>query len=285
MFPIGACFMYWNPNPVAFTLPFINLPVYIYGISFVSGFILGYLILVRLMQKTFPEMSKEAIGRLVDKLTWFGVGGTIIGARLGHVLLYEWDRYAANPWLILNVREGGLASHGGTIGVIIALALFYHFFYKKTGHSFLNLLDHAVIPTALIAFFIRLGNFFNQEIVGTPSALPWAVLFAHPADHHLPVPRHPAQLYEGIAYLCIFGILLALWQKTKVEKWEGFMTGLFFVLVFGSRFLIEFVKEYQYSALLDQSFLQAGQLLSIPFILLGLFLMAHSLYRYANARA
>lgn len=234
--------------------------------------------MIRLLQKSLPEMSKEAIQTLVDKLTWFTIGGTIIGARLGHVLFYDWDRYVNDPLLILNVREGGLASHGGTIGVLIALGLFYVFYFKKTGLSFLALLDHMVIPTALVAFFIRLGNFFNQEIVGTPSDLPWAVLFVHPAETNLAVPRHPAQIYEGLCYLLIFGLLLWLWKQTDVRKKQGFLTGLFFVLVFGSRFLIEFVKEHQHSALLDQSILQAGQILSIPFILLGFFLMARTFY-------
>lgn len=270
--------MRWNPDPVAFTLPFIDLPIYIYGICFVGGFMLGYFIMIRLLQKTLPEMSREALQTLVDKLTWFTIIGTIIGARLGHVIFYDWDRYAINPLLILNVREGGLASHGGTIGVLIALGLFYIFYFKKTGLNFFELLDHMVIPTALVAFFIRLGNFFNQEIVGTPTDLPWAVLFVHPAENSLPVPRHPAQGYEGLCYLLIFALLLWLWQKTDIRKKQGFLTGLFFVLVFGSRFIIEFVKEHQHSLLLDQSYLQAGQILSIPFLFLGFFLMVRSFY-------
>ena len=274
--------MRWDPNPVAFTLPFINLPIYIYGLCFVGGFLLGYFIMIRLLQKTLSKTSPKDVQVLVDKLTWFTIVGTIIGARLGHVIFYDWDRYVSNPFLILNVREGGLASHGGTLGVLIALSFFYFFYFKKTGLNFLELLDHMVIPTALVAFFIRLGNFFNQEIVGTPSDSPWAVLFVHPAENNLPVPRHPAQLYEGFCYLLIFGLLMWLWQKTNIHKKQGFLTGLFFVLVFGSRYMIEFIKEHQHSALLDQSYLQAGQILSIPFILLGFFLITRSFYAPAK---
>lgn len=267
--------MYWNPNPVAFHLPFVDLPIYIYGICFVIGFVIGYYVLIHLLQNSLP---KKEIHRLVDQLTWFVVGGTIIGARLGHVFFYDWERYRESPWLILNTREGGLASHGGTIGVIIALGLFYYFRFKKETHlSFLELLDHVVVPAALIAFFIRLGNFFNQEILGTPTDLPWAITFGSPADLSFPIPRHPAQAYEGIAYLLTFFLLMALWHYTQIKRKKGFLTGLFFLLVFGFRFFIEFVKEYQHS-IFDQSLLQAGQTLSLPFIILGIFLMAQSFY-------
>ncbi len=272
--------LYWNPDPVAFNIPFLNIPIFIYGLCFVIGFAFGYFQLVRLLKKTLPEKDPKEISTLVDQLTWFVIGGTIIGARLGHVFFYDWDRYKDNLWQILNTREGGLASHGGTLGVMLALAIFYFFiFKKKTGLSFLQLLDHMVLPASLVAFFIRLGNFFNQEILGTPSNLPWAVQFGSPADGSIPVPRHPAQLYEGLAYLITFVILTLLWHKTDLKKKSGFITGLFFVLAFGSRFIIEFVKEHQHSVL-DQSFLQAGQTLSHPFIFLGLFLMIRALKLY-----
>ena len=107
---------YWNPHPDAFTIPFLDMPIKIYGICFAAGFLLGYLIFQRLLVKRLPFLSKEIVQGLVDKLTWFVIGGTIIGARLGHVFFYDWDRYRAHPWLIFNLREGGLASHGGTVG-------------------------------------------------------------------------------------------------------------------------------------------------------------------------
>ena len=269
---------YWNPDPVAFYLPVVHLPIYMYGICFVTGFILGYFLLLWLMAKQLPpQISKEKVQLLVDRLTWFVVAGTIIGARLGHVFLYDWERYRAHPWEILYIREGGLASHGGAIGVLLALWLYYRFIFRKnTGRSYLELLDMIVVPTALVAFFIRLGNFFNQEILGTPTDLPWGVIFGSPADHSLVVPRHPAQLYEGLAYLLTFVNLLLL-KKQKVRP--GFLTGLFFVQIFGARFLIEYVKAHQ-EASFDQSLLQAGQLLSIPFILAGALLLYRALRRH-----
>lgn len=267
--------IFWNPDPVAFTIPYFNIPIFIYGICFVTGIILAYFLLIRLMTKRLGETKVQA-QKLVDQMTWFIIGGIIIGARLGHVLFYDWPRYAANPWLILNTREGGLASHGGTVGVLLALFLFYMFiFRKKTSLSFLQLIDIVSVPAALSVFFIRLGNFFNQEIIGTPTDMPWGVIFGSPADHAAVVPRHPAQLYEGFAYLAIFTLLLALWHYKKIYLKPGLTTGLLFTLVFGSRFLIEFVKA-PLDSVLNQNMLQAGQTLSLPFIILGICLIGWS---------
>lgn len=268
--------IYWDPDPVAFTIPYFNLPVFIYGICFVLGFYLGYRLLLVMMRKTLG--SKELAQECVDRLTWFVVIGTIVGARLGHVFFYDWERYRHHPWQILNTREGGLSSHGGTVGVMIALALFYFTYLKrKTKVSFLSLLDHVAVPTAITATFIRIGNFFNQEIIGIPSNLPWAVTFGHPADGESPVPRHPAQLYEALLYFMTFLVLNYCWRKTGIKEKPGATIGLFFILVFGGRFLIEFVKAVQES-IFDQQVLQAGQWLSIPFILLGLMLILFSNY-------
>lgn len=268
--------IYWNPNPVAFTIPFVNIPILIYGVCFTAGFVVGYLIMLHLVQKTLPSFSRKEVQKLVDQLTWFVIGGTIIGARLGHVFFYDWDRYRENPLLILNTREGGLASHGGTIGVLLALGIYYvYFFRKKTGLNFLQLLDLIVIPTAFVAFMIRIGNFFNQEIIGIPTDLPWGIIFGSPADHSAAVARHPAQLYEAFAYLAIFGLLLTLWKTTNISLRVGRCAGLFFTLIFGTRFLIEYVKAPM-DSIFDQSLLQAGQWLSIPFILGGLLLILYS---------
>lgn len=276
--------MFWNPNPVAFTIPYFNIPIYIYGLCFVIGFAFGYWLLMRMIQRDL-KWPKSEVQSLVDQLTWFVVGGTIIGARLGHVLFYDWERYRANPLLILNTREGGLASHGGALGVLLALGIYYFFFFKrKTKKTFLVLLDWIVVPTAFVGFMIRVGNFFNQEILGTPTNLPWGVTFGSPADFSASVPRHPAQLYEGFAYLFIFFLLLGLWKWTTLYKRQGFLSGLFFVLVFGSRFLIEYVKEVQESVI-DQHVLQAGQWLSLPFILGGVMLIFFALRRKLNAHS
>ncbi len=266
---------YWDPDPVAFRIPYFDLPIFVYGICFVAGFYLGYRVLLVIMRQTLKNSELAQV--LVDKLTWFIAVGTVIGARLGHVLFYDWDHYKAHPLSILNTREGGLSSHGGTIGVLLALGLFYYTYLKKmTSLTFLELLDRIAIATAITATFIRIGNFFNQEIVGTPTSLPWAVIFGHPAEGVAPLPRHPSQLYEALLYFVTFLLLLFFWKIKEVRR-PGFFIGLFFLLVFGGRFFIEFTKEVQ-TSIFDQNLLQAGQWLSIPFVLAGLILLVHSRY-------
>ena len=270
---------YWDPDPIAFVIPGIDLPVFTYGLFFVAGFILGYLLLIPLFARALQEYAdtKKLARELADKLTWYVVIATMVGARLGHVIFYDLDRYLRHPLSILNTREGGLASHGGTLGVLLALYLFHRFPLKKfPSISFLKLLDIVVIPAALIGCFIRMGNFFNQEIVGIPSTMPWAVIFGHPAEGGPIAPRHPVQLYEAFSYLLIFVFLYTLWRKCGERLQAGLISGLFFFLTFGSRFLIEFWKAPQ-TAIIDQTYLSMGQLLSIPFIILGLVLIGYAL--------
>lgn len=210
---------------------------------------------------------------LADKLCWFIVGGTIIGARLGAVFFYDWDYFSQHPEEIFKIWHGGLASHGGTLGVLAALFLFFIYTRKYIPQlSFLRLLDFVAIPSAITACFIRLGNFMNQEILGTPTTLPWGIIFGHPRDNSPLIPRHPVQLYEAIAYFFIF---IFLWKKWKQEKESaakpGEIVGLLFILVFSSRFILEFWKETQESIISHSYFLQMGQILSIPFIFLGFF--------------
>ncbi len=227
-----------------------------------------------------PDLALE----LTDRLTWYTIMGTIIGARLGHVFFYEWPLYRTHPLNIFKVWEGGLASHGGTIGVILALIAFWYVSHKKFPEfSFINLLDMLCIPTAFVAFCIRMGNFVNQEILGVETDVPWAVVFGDPADGSAIVPRHPVQLYEGFTYLAIFVFLYTLWKIKFTSLRPGVISGLFFILVFGSRFLFEFVK-LPSSLMIDESFLQTGQLLSIPFIILGFILLLYG-GRQPNARA
>ncbi|KAF3363143.1 hypothetical protein PHSC3_000329 [Chlamydiales bacterium STE3] len=277
--------VYWDPNPVAFRIPIIDLPVFIYGLFFVSGFILGYFVLLPIFARQLQLSSKDQnqdfyklSQKLADRLTWFIIGGTIIGARLGHVLFYDWERYKNNLIAILNTREGGLASHGGAIGVILALLLFHYFVLKKEANiPFIKLVDMIVIPTALVGCFIRIGNFFNQEIVGIPTQVSWAIVFGHPADGEPVVPRHPVQLYEAVSYLAIFFLLYFIWKVKKEITPAGLFSGLFFFLIFSARFIIEYWKAQQ-TAIVDQSYLQMGQLLSLPFIFLGLCLLCRCAY-------
>lgn len=273
----SLAWLYWDPPRDAFTIPYFDITVAWYGIIFATGFVLGYYILLPILRKYFQdqgagEETNKLASLFADRVTWFIVLGTIIGARLGHVLFYEWDYYKENPLEILMIRKGGLASHGGTLGVMIALVLFLYFNRKVFPQmTFVKLLDLLVIPTSVAVTFIRIANFFNQEILGTPTDKPWGVIFGHPADGTTPIPRHPVQLYEALAYLGTFFVLYTLW-KTKGNRLKtGTLSGIFFILVFGSRFFLEFLKEQQ--SAFDSFGLQLGQSLSIPFVLLGVALL------------
>lgn len=255
-------YLYWNPDSTVFTVPYFHHPVKWYGLCFMVGFLLGYFLILDPLKRYTKNPTK-----LADRLLWFVLAGTLIGARLGHVFLYEPSNFLTHPLDILKIWEGGLASHGGTVGVILAV-IFFRLSVRKQAPdlTILRILDLVAVPTALVAFFIRLGNFFNQEIIGVPTTVPWAVIFGEPFDGGPIVPRHPSMLYEGLVYLGTFILLWFLQKKGNLAP--GRLTGLFLILVFTSRFFIEYTKEPQYSVL-DQSSLQAGQWLSLPFIALG----------------
>lgn len=279
-----TAWLYWDPPKEAFTIPFINHPVVWYGILFVLGFILSYFLVIRMFVRYFEQTTaptpkslpiKEASVFLTDRLCWFVVLGTIIGARLGYVLFYDL-RMVATPLEILKTWNGGLASHGGVLGIILSL-YFFRLSVKKWMPSLtlLTLIDFVALPSPLVSFFIRLGNFVNQEILGTPTTLPWAVIFEHPADGTVPIPRHPVQLYEAATYLGIFVFLYVLWKRYDALQYPGRLSGWLFTLVFSSRFILEFWKANQESVL-DLYWIQMGQLLSLPLIALGLFLLLKS---------
>jgi len=242
----------WNMDPVIFAVG----PVQIrwYGICFVLAFILGY----HFMRWVYAREKKQP--RNLDLLLIFLIAGTLIGARLGHCLFYDPVYYLANPWKIAAVWEGGLASHGGGIGVLISLYLYR----LKTRESWLWLLDRVAIPACLAGVFIRVGNFFNSEIVGLPASVPWAVVFEKIDS----MPRHPAQLYEAFAYLAVWVILVMVYTQKDAAAKNGLIFGLFLVLAFLSRILIEFIKTPQAAYVLG-FFLNTGQILSIPFLLTG----------------
>ena len=197
----------------------------------------------------------------------YSVVGLVVGARLGHCLFYDPAFYLANPMKIFAVWEGGLASHGGGLGMLVALGIYT----KKYRINFLWLTDRLAIQTALFGFFVRVGNFMNSEILGKPSELPWAIVFSRVDD----VPRHPAQLYEAFSYLIIFAILTYVYHKKREFLKNGFLFGLFLVLIFSVRFAVEFVKERQ--AAYDSAMaLTTGQELSVPFLIAGVVLMVWS---------
>ena len=217
------------------------------------------------MQLVYKSENKPVSD--VEQLTVYMILGTVIGARLGHCLFYNPGFYLSNPIEILKVWKGGLASHGAAIGIVVSL----YFFAKKKKVSPLWILDRVVIVVASGGFFIRLGNLFNSEILGKPSEVAWAFIFTR-VDN---IPRHPAQLYESIAYLIIFLILLFLYKNKREKLNEGYLFGLFLILIFTFRFFVEFFKEVQ-SSFEAGMVLDMGQLLSIPFILLGIIFIVRS---------
>jgi prolipoprotein diacylglyceryl transferase len=190
---------------------------------------------------------------------------------LGHFLFYEKpEEYLLHPLEIFKIWEGGLASHGAVLGIILGVFLFQRKSLSFTSSlNWLRLLDFISIPAALCGFWIRIGNFFNQEVLGKATQLPWGVIFGHPVDHQLlQEPRHPVQIYEALFYLGVFYFLWRLSLKPYFLKSSGKLIGLFLILVFGFRFFVEYVKMEQ-SQLVSFSFLTMGQILSIPVVFLG----------------
>lgn len=251
----------WDASPIAFSIG--SITVFWYGILFATSIIAG----LEFMKWAFKIEGKDET--LIDPLFIYAVAGIVIGARLGHCLFYDPAFYLTHPLKIFAVWEGGLASHGGGLGAIIAL----WFGTRKYKMEFLWLIDRLIIPTALFGFLVRMGNFMNSEIVGLPTNVSWAIIFTK-VDQ---LPRHPAQLYEAFSYLVIFFILLAIYIATKAKVRVGLTFGLFLTLVFSARFLVEFVKVKQ--ADYDTSFLMmsTGQALSIPFFIVGVGFIVWSL--------
>jgi len=245
----------WNVDPDILSLGAFHLRWY--GLFFALGFFLGFLIMTQ-----FYRSEERPLENLSVFLYLFL--GTIIGARLGHVLLYQPDYYLSRPWEILMIWQGGLASHGGFAGAMISL---YLYLKKHRDMSFIELADRLAIPCLLAAALIRVGNFLNSEILGTPSNLPWAIVFAR-VDN---IPRHPAMLYEAAAYFLVFCAVYVAYWKTTIIQFPGRVFGTTIATCFLARFMIEFVKENQvpFESRLP---LNMGQLLSIPFILVGVYL-------------
>jgi len=252
----------WNIDPVLLQLGPLQLRWY--GLFFAGGIMAAYAAGMQSFERAGG--SREMAARLLG----YVVVGTVVGARLGHCLFYEPGYYLKHPLEILAVWRGGLASHGGAIGIVLAVWLYA----RRTGEGLLWLLDRVAVAAPVAAASIRIGNFFNSEILGRPSALPWAVVFAR-ADSS---PRHPAMLYEAAAYLLIFGAMLRLERRPDVRARPGALTGILLVLIFSARFAIEFIKEPQepFEAALP---LDLGQLLSIPGVLLGILLLLRAAHR------
>jgi len=267
-------YIHWNPDPELINI--LGISIRYYGLLFVSGLILSVYILSWIFKK--ENIPSEHL----DKLFIFGMIGILVGARLGHCLFYEPSYYLSNPLemiLPITFPSGGgvkfigyqgLASHGGALGLLIAL----YFYSRKTKHSMIDTINLIAVVSGLGAGFIRLANFMNSEIIGMPTTKPWGVIFER-VDN---LPRHPAQLYETICYFIIFAIMMILYKKKRDKLKSGFFFGLVLVLIFTARFIIEFFKEDQVGFEDGMTF-NMGQLLSVPYIVVGIGFIVFGLWK------
>lgn len=261
-------FITWTVDPVMLQLG--PLAIRWYSMGFLLAFVLGYIIGIRMFKREGVDTA------YADSFVIYAFLATLIGARLGHCLFYEPSYYLTSEhWLEIilpfNLATGqftgyqGLASHGAAIAILFALWLFW----KKKGINPFWLVDRLVIIVALAGCFIRLGNLFNSEIYGHETTLPWGFIFARNGEV---VPKHPTQLYEALSYLLIFVVSYAVYLRKGARLRSGVLFGWWLIALFGARLLIEFVKENQVD--FEQGmFLDMGQLLSIPFILLGIVML------------
>jgi prolipoprotein diacylglyceryl transferase len=290
----------WSPDPDIVNIGPLTLRWY--GLLFMSGFVVGTFILSHIYK------SERTSPRWVDVITIYVLLGTVLGARLGHVFFYDWASYKDQPWEILKIWHGGLASHGATIGIIFAVWLFS----RNNKFDVLWTLDRIVLVVAVGGALIRMGNLMNSEIVGQPTDKPWAFVFPRDVEHlqayspdqpvpegsyqvqrtrqadgsikvdaqpmgasvtpgtEVAVPRHPTQIYESLFCVFLFVLLYGMWNRTKERTPRGQLFGLFVVLLFSFRFLVEFLKEDQVAFERGMT-LNMGQWLSIPLVFIGLY--------------
>ena len=266
------CFIDWTADPILLDLGFLQIRWY--GLMFVIGFLAGFNIVARMFKhEGAPE---RWLGTL---LVYVGIA-TIVGARLGHVFFYAWDYYSQHPWKILATWEGGLASHGGAIAIILAVLLFSVLVTKRNP---LWTFDRLTVAIALVGGLIRLGNLMNSEIYGGATTLPWGFRFLRDPQwlqDFAPAACHPTQIYEALCYFAIFGLMMWLYWKRNAGERPGLLFGVFLTGVFGCRFIIEFLKNNQeaFEEGMRQTYhINMGQALSIPFVALGIFLIAWAL--------
>lgn len=255
-----SSYIVWNVNP---DIIHSFVTVRWYGLMFAIGFWLGYNIVAKMYKR---EGAPESW--MTSLLIYVGIA-TVVGARLGHVFFYQWDYYSAHPWKILATWEGGLASHGGAIGIIIAILLYSRF---VTHRNPLWTFDRLTVAIALVGCLIRIGNLMNSEIFGHATTLPWGFMFVRSAEWQQMYPGqacHPTQLYEAFTYLALFGLMMYMYWKRNCGERPGLLFGTFLVGTFGSRFLIEFIKNDQVAFEAGMTF-NMGQWLSVPFIILGI---------------
>lgn len=264
----------WSPTE---SFEILGFPIYIYSLMFILAFIVGYNLV-----KSFFAIEKVD-EKYLDPLLIYLVLSVFLGARIGEVLFYQWGYYQNHLIeIFLPIQESpnssifglidgykftgfrGLASHGAAIGMTIGLLIF------KSKYNFKSLIwifDRLTIPTAIGAAFVRIGNFFNSEILGKYTNNNWGIIFENRGEV---LPRHPAQLYESFGYISLFIILYILYQKVSIREKEGKLFGFFLIGLFSIRFIVEFVKESQGGIETFLPALSTGQWLSIPFILIGI---------------
>jgi phosphatidylglycerol:prolipoprotein diacylglycerol transferase len=270
-------FITWTANPNIYS-GFITIRWY--GLMFAIGFWFGYEVVYRIFR------HEGAPEKWIASLFFYVVIATIVGARLGHVFFYDWSYYSHHLLEIFKIWEGGLASHGGTLGIIIAIFLYSRYVTHK---NVLWTFDRLVVPVGLVAALIRIGNLMNHEIYGDVTNLPWGFRFIANLGEYMhgsvPVftpPCHPTQIYEALCYLLLCGLCMWMYWKRNDQERPGLIFGVFMLGIFIPRFLIEFIKNVQEPweiAMRESTGLDMGQLLSIPFIILGVWLIIRAYRR------
>jgi phosphatidylglycerol---prolipoprotein diacylglyceryl transferase len=252
--------IHWHPDPILLELGPIQIRWY--GLCFLAGFLTGYQFMRWVCLREGKPVEK------LDALLTYLIVGTIIGARLGHVLFYDPAYYSEHILEVFQVWKGGLASHGGTLGVFVALFLFSR---KNKEFPLAWLFDRVSIPVAAAAGFIRIGNLVNSEIIGKPTNMPWSFVF----DRIDQVPRHPAQIYESLTYFALFCLTATIYKRNPKPP-NGLIFGISMIWIFSFRVLLEHFKENQ-EAFEAGMFMNMGQLLSFPFIILGIVMVTRAL--------
>lgn len=255
----------WDPNPIAFSIG--SLEVAWYGISWAAALLIALWIYTRMVKREGLDP------RIIDSGFLYGVLATVIGSRLGHCLFYEPQEYLLDPFMsdfpwikLLDIRGGGMASHGAAVGLLIGLWLFV----RKWKLPYIWVLDRVAVMVPIGGALVRLGNLMNSEIYGDPTSLPWGFIFVQNGET---VPMHPTQIYEAVAYLAIFLLLAHLYWRTQLaQQKRGVIFGLFLILLFTVRFVIESIKLPQ-EAWEQNMALNMGQILSLPFIVAGVVIL------------
>lgn len=273
----------WDPSPIALSIPGTPLAIHWYGVFFAFGLLISFLLYKRLVRSyAMKSVPQKEFDFLMDKFALFGTIGMLFFARLFHCLFYDWNYFQTHPEQFFFLWNGGLASHGALVGLFLGIWWCYKRYSLQSKYSieWVQLIDSLALACFPATVAIRIGNFFNQEIVGTPTASCFGVLFQHPLGIGLEVvPRHPVQLYEAIGY-ALLGLFFFFKRKTILQH-KGLGSGLVLVSFFTLRFFLEYIKAAQAQEDVH-SFLSTGQELSIPCIALGMLFIYKTLTKHCH---